>query len=93
MSEDKDTGTIQALLDRMQKYRLPRAMEIKARVDAGERLSESEFEFLQRVIADAQDWQRLVKDRPAFHPLASQILQLISDIVARALENEQDKPG
>ena len=87
--ESDDLGTIQALLDRMQKYRLPRAMEIKERVDAGERLTESEFEFLQRVIADAQDWQRLVKDHPEFHPLASQILQLISDIVGKALENQQ----
>ena len=41
-----DAGTIQTLLDRLVKFRLPRALEIKQRIDGGDRLSESDIGFL-----------------------------------------------
>jgi hypothetical protein len=40
-----DTATIQALLERLVKFRLPRTLAIKKRVDAGECLTDSDIQF------------------------------------------------
>ena len=44
-----DEGTIQALLERLVKVRLPRAIEIKTRIDGGQRLGDNDLE-----VVDAQ---------------------------------------
>ena len=74
---EEDAGTIQAVLDRLQKFRLPRALDIKKRVDAGETLNTNDMQFLKRVLEDttseqdlreAQErgrlWVALLKDEP-----------------------------
>ena len=38
---DVDAGTIQTLLERLTTYRLPRALEIKERLNRGERLTDN----------------------------------------------------
>ena len=55
-----DAGTIQALLERLVKFRLPRALAIKKRVDGGERLSDSDITFLKNALEDAQHGQKFV---------------------------------
>ena len=85
-----DEGTIQALLERLVKFRLPRSLDIKKRVDAGERLSETDIAFLKSALADAQDGAKYVARNPEFRALGAQIAQLYDDIVRKALENEKD---
>ncbi len=54
MDEDtKEDGVILALIERFERQRLPRILELKERVDKGELLDESDMEFLEGVIADA----------------------------------------
>jgi len=84
-----DAGTVQALLDRLVKFRLPRAMEIKQHVDAGGVLSDSEIEFLQLALEDARDSAKYVARHPELHALGTQIAQLYDEIVRKAVENEQ----
>lgn len=84
-----DTGTIQALLDRLVKLRLPRMLDLKQRVDAGERLSDTEFDFLKRVLEDAQQSQGYVVRHPELHALGSQLVELYEHIVRKATENEK----
>lgn len=84
-----DEGTIQALLERLVKFRLPRTLEIKQRIDSGERLSDSELEFLKSALKDAQDAEKFVARNPEFHTLGAKIVQLYGEIINKALENEK----
>jgi hypothetical protein len=92
MSESsKDAGTIQTLLDRLNKQRLPRALDLKSRVDRGERVLENDMDFLKRVFDDAGTAQALADKHPEFQPLVARLISLYSEITSKALENEQKK--
>ncbi|HZX77995.1 hypothetical protein [Lysobacter sp.] len=90
MAEDiDDTGTMQALLERLLNFRLPRAMALKKRVDAGERLTDADIAFLKSALEDAQDGQKFVARNAEFHDLGIRIVQLYEEIVRKATENEK----
>lgn len=92
MSEPKsDDGTIQVLLDRLNNWRLPRALELKERVDRGEKIGEHDLAFLERVFEDANQAKSLAAKHPELQPLISKLVGLYSHITSKALENEQAK--
>jgi hypothetical protein len=88
MAQTDDTGTIQALLDRLVRFRLPRAIAIKKRVDLGECLTDSDIRFLKSALRDAQEGYKFVSRNPEFHKLGLQMAQLYEEIVQKATENE-----
>lgn len=90
---DPDQGTIQALMERLQNFRLPRALAIKARVDNGEMLQGSDIEFMTRVFEDANSAQPLVARHPEYQALVVKLVGLYDEITRKALENEQGKPS
>lgn len=84
-----DQGTIQVLLNRLTSLRLPRALELKARVDGGGKLDDNDIEFLERVMEDASSAQSLIARHPELQELAARLVSLYTEITAKALQNEQ----
>jgi hypothetical protein len=82
-------GTVQALLERLNDWRLPRALDLKQRVDAGEKLNDHDLKFLQRVFEDANQAKSLVASHKELQPLVNQLIGLYSHITQTALENEK----
>jgi hypothetical protein len=84
-----DTGTIQALLERLNTERLPRALALQEKVDRGERLEEFDIRFLKRVLEEAGNVRTLVAKHPEFQELVARLIGLYSEITRKGLENEQ----
>ena len=84
----KEQGVVQALLDRFQKLILPRALGMKERVDAGEKLSSLDMEFLKEVIDAANKARPMLDRHPEYKPLVARAIHLYNEITAQALENE-----
>lgn len=90
MSENiGDEGTITVLLERFRLQRLPVALALKKKVDAGGRLSDSDLEFLEQIFSDARDVAPIAARHPELGTLMDQIAGLYKHITAAALANEK----
>ena len=87
--ETKDAGTIEALMIRMKEYRIPRAKRMQERVNAGEKLSDVDIEYLKRVYDQSRDSAALFERHPEYDELRVRALDLFSEIIEKALENEK----
>jgi hypothetical protein len=88
-SWSKDAGTIQVLLERLNTQRLPRALDLKNKVDRGERLDNDDIQFLQGVFDEASSAQRLATEHAEFQELVGRLISLYSEITGKGLENER----
>jgi hypothetical protein len=89
----KDLGTIQALLERLTKQRLPYALELRDKVDRGERLSDYDTDFLKSVLEEARSIPQLATKHPEYENLVGQLLGLYTHITSKGLENEERGGG
>ena len=90
MEESVDElGAIYALMERFEKQRLPRLLELKKRVDEGGVLSESDSKFMLQVTLDAQRSKRLIDRHPKWHQFCSEVIHLYEEIAEKALDNER----
>jgi hypothetical protein len=92
MSESpQDLGVIEILLERFNTHQLPRALELKAKVDQGEALGAYDMQYLEEVVATVRNAQPLIERHPEYHDLVGRILSLYNEITAKALANEHKR--
>ena len=87
----KDEGIIFTLVERFETQRLPRLLEIKQHVDAGDLLSDSDLDFLKQVNKDARNNEYLAIRNPKWQELYAKAIHLHEEIVEKALDNEKSK--
>ncbi len=87
----EDRGLITALLERFANIRLPRVLDIKQKVDSGEKLDTFDIDYLERIFADSAEVQRMLKvhPHPEYEDLVARVAHLYHEITAKALENEK----
>lgn len=90
---NKEAGLVQVLAERMEKQRLPRALELKARVDQGGVLDDPDIAFLEDVFRDAAQLKPFLDTHPEWQALAGQLVHLYQTITATALENQKRGKG
>jgi len=84
-----DTGIFQVILARFEKQRLPRMVEIKQRLDAGDKLNEFELEYVSEAMHDAEALFPFVERHPEYQPLLSRVFHYYKIISDEALNNEK----
>lgn len=87
--DPQDKGTIAVIIERLEHFRLPRALEIKQRVDQGDCLNEFEIEFLHQAFEDSESMRPLMARHPELFPVVERMAELYIHITQKALENEQ----
>jgi hypothetical protein len=89
MTDDKDDdGLLFVLVERLEKFRLPRALSLKEKVDGGAVLDDYDLAFLEEVFNDSNQVKPLLDRHPEYHELATRVITLYKEITEKALENE-----
>jgi len=88
-NQQRNAGVEQALLAKLEHQVLPKTMGIKRRVDAGEKLMDSDMAFLDSVLKGLRHDQPTVENNPKWNTLYSRLIDLYNQITRKALQNEQ----
>ena len=87
--KSEDAGVIAVLVQRFEGERLPRALDLKEKVDRGETLNDIDIAFLEQVLEDANKLGPLLERHDEYHKLVAQATSLYKEITDKALENEK----
>lgn len=85
----KDLGLAVVLLEQLTEQTLPKALEIKARLERGERLDHWDLEFLKELFSRAEQVKPLVDKHPEYQDIYAKAVHLYKEIADAALANEQ----
>ena len=88
-NEISDIGLIEVLLQRLEKQRLPRLLDIEKKVDAGEPLLDEDLAFMEDAIIDGRKAMPLIDRHPEYQNLAVQVVELYKKITDKALQIEK----
>lgn len=90
-SEEQDHGILAVSIERLEEQDIPRALDLKDKLDQGGVLDEMDIGFLERVFAEAEALKPLVERHPEHLALAARLMDLYHAITTQALKNEADK--
>jgi hypothetical protein len=90
--QSKEAGIITVLMLRLEREQLPMALDIKAKVDRGERLGDWDIVFLEEVCIDARSTKSLLDGHHEYDLLIVHMIHLYKMITDKALENERQTP-
>ena len=82
-------GVVVALMQRFQTQRLPRAIELKQKVDKGEMLNDYDLQYLQRVEEDSKQLAGILHRYPDLQPIVDKARGLYAEITQKAAENAE----
>lgn len=91
MSMTKNEALAGIVLDRFVNRRLPRILDIRAKVKKGQLLNEMDISFFEKVMKDNRDNQHLIKEDEMLKKVYARAMHLYKEITQIALENEQKK--
>jgi len=91
MNTTNDRELLCTLLEQHEKHTMPRILDIRQKVENGEKLNDVELNFLHDVFADIQRIEPMIHRHPEYQVLFSRTVDLCKDISSRAAENE-DRP-
>ena len=90
MTEDnKDLGIAITLLDKFNEDTLPKALEIKQRLDRGEKLDHWDIAFLEQWFKRAEEIKPLVDRHPEYQEIYASAVHLYKQITDMAVLNEK----
>ena len=92
-ADSDDAGIVAVIVERLERQRLPRALELEAKVGAGAVLDDLDIAYLDQVFEDAEKLRPLLARHPEYQALAARVFDLYRGIVAQALKNEPSPPG
>ena len=84
----ENKGILTVVMERFEKHRLPRIMDIKSLVEDGNRLSDSDIKFLSIVLNDTKQYANFVSSHNEYQNLFSHVASLYDEITMKALNNE-----
>ena len=87
----KEDGVILALMEKLEKQRLPRVLALKSKVDRGESLDTMDLAFLEEVLVDARRNKPLIDKHPDWQRFCAQLVHLYEGITEKALHNEEKR--
>jgi hypothetical protein len=88
---ERNAGTVNVLMERLSKERLPRLLEIREYVFEGKALNDFDIDYLEQVLKDANENRHLLIDFPEYHDIAVRLVNLYNEITTKALENEKNQ--
>ena len=90
-NEAQDDGVLAVIVERMEEQHLPRALDLKDKLDQGGVLDDMDISFLERVFADTDKLKPLLDRHPEYQDLAARLMSLYYAITTLALRNEAKK--
>ena len=76
-------------MERFIKYRMRYLLKMESEVNNGVCLGDGEIELLSRIVERAQHFDHFVYEFPEYKELVAKVVNLISEITDKAVENAQ----